>query len=94
MADETRSDSLDDVALRARKARNACPFLTAKQTAFHLGLSPSTLKTMRAQGRGPVCRLHGRSWFYHVTDIEIWSVSRQKGQVIGLSAESKPERPL
>ena len=77
------SDSVDDVGLRARKARDACPFLTTKQTAFHLGLSPNTLKTMRAQGRGPVCRLHGRSWFYHVIDIEAWSNAHRKGQFNG-----------
>lgn len=70
---------LDDTAARARKARETCPFLTAKQTAFHLGLAPSTLKGMRAEGRGPACRLHGRAWYYHIDDIEAWSNARRKG---------------
>jgi hypothetical protein len=80
MTDMIASNSIDDVALRAREARAACPFLTTKQTAFHLGISPTTLKTMRGQGRGPVCRLHGRSWFYHVIDIETWSNAHRKGE--------------
>lgn len=42
---------MDDTADRAQRARETCPFLTAKQTAFHLGLSPSTMKGMRAEGR-------------------------------------------
>ncbi|MBA4760889.1 helix-turn-helix domain-containing protein [Sphingomonas sp.] len=69
----------DDTAVRAQKARETCPFLTTKQTAFHLGLAPSTLKGMRAEGRGPVCRLHGRAWYYHIDDIEAWSKARRKG---------------
>lgn len=69
----------DDAAIRAQKARETCPFLTTKQTAFHLGLAPSTLKGMRAEGRGPVCRLHGRAWYYHIDDIETWSKARCKG---------------
>ena len=70
---------MDDTALRAAKARSTCPFLTAKETAFHLRLAPSTLKGMRAEGRGPACRLHGRAWYYHIDDIEAWSNARKKG---------------
>jgi len=68
-----------DTSARAQKAREICPFLTAKQAAFHLGLAPSTLKGMRAAGRGPVCRLHGRAWYYHIDDIEAWSNAGRKG---------------
>lgn len=70
---------MDDTVDRARKARETCPFLTAKETAFHLRLAPSTLKGMRAEGRGPVCRLHGRAWYYHIDDIEAWSNAARKG---------------
>jgi hypothetical protein len=70
---------MDDVAARAKTARQICPFLTAKQAAFHLGLAPSTLKGMRAENRGPICRLHGRAWYYHIDDIESWSNARRKG---------------
>ena len=34
----------DDAAARAKAARESCPFLTAKQTAFHLGIARSTLQ--------------------------------------------------
>jgi excisionase family DNA binding protein len=70
---------MDDVAERAKAARATCPFLTAKQAAFHLGLAYSTMKTLRAEGRGPACRLHGRTWRYHIDDIEAWSNSRRRG---------------
>lgn len=69
----------DDVARRAQVARETCPFLTAKQAAFHLGLAYSTLKAMRLKGTGPLCRLHGRTWRYHIDDIEAWSKARTRG---------------
>jgi len=68
-----------DTAARARQAREICPFLTAKQAAFHLGLAASSLKGMRSEGRGPACRLHGRAWYYHIDDIEAWSNAHRKG---------------
>ena len=70
---------MNDSAERARAARTTNPFLTAKQTAFHLGLAYSTLKAMRARGKGPRCRLHGRTWRYHIDDIEVWSTACAKG---------------
>lgn len=70
---------MSDLAIRAHAARTTNPFLTAKQAAFHLGLAYSTLKAMRASGRGPKCRLHGRTWRYHIDDIETWSSSRTAG---------------
>lgn len=70
---------MDDTARRAQAARETCPFLTAKQAAFHLGLSCSTLKAMRAGGKGPRCRLHGRTWRYHVDDLEAWSQAHATG---------------
>jgi excisionase family DNA binding protein len=70
---------MDDTAARAAAARKACPFLTAKEAAFHLGLAYSTLKAMRSAGKGPVCRLHGRTWRYHIDDIEAWSKAQSRG---------------
>jgi hypothetical protein len=69
----------DDTAARAQRARATCPFLTTQQTAFHLGLAARSLKRMRAEGRGPVCRLHGRAWYYHIDDIEAWSNAHKRG---------------
>ena len=69
---------MDDIARRAQ-ARLTCPFLTAKQAAFHLGLSCSTLKALRAAGKGPRCRRHGRTWRYHVDDLEAWSQADMRG---------------
>lgn len=69
---------MDDVAVRAQAARETCPFLTAKQAAFHLGLSYWTLKRYRQVGAGPKCRRHGRTWRYHIEDIAAWSESRSR----------------
>ena len=66
---------------RAYVAGRVCPFLTTKQAAFHLGLAVITLRKMRASGRGPRCRLHGRTWRYHVDDLEDWSTSHAHGEV-------------
>lgn len=70
---------MDDATERARRARETCPFLTTKQAAFHLGLSPATLKDMRLENRGPVCRSHGRAMRYHIDDLEAWSNARRRG---------------
>jgi hypothetical protein len=70
---------MSDLAERAQAARLACPFLNAKQAAFHLGIAEPTLRAMRAIGTGPRCRLHGRTYRYHIDDIEAWSAARAKG---------------
>jgi len=76
-------DRAKDIAARAQGARETCPFLTAKQAAFHLGLAYSTLKRLRRTGKGPKCRLHGRTWRYHIDDIEAWSTARVCGGAHG-----------
>lgn len=58
---------------RARRARSASPFLTSKQTAFYLGISPATLKALRARRAGPPARRHCRTLRYHIDDIDAWS---------------------
>ncbi len=71
---------MDDTARRAQAARETCPFLTAKQAAFHLGLSRTALKEMRMRGTGPLCRMHGRTWRYHIDDLEAWSKAHARGE--------------
>ncbi|QGN54089.1 AlpA family transcriptional regulator [Novosphingobium sp. Gsoil 351] len=70
---------MDDDAHRAQAARQTCPFLTAKQTAFYLGIAPGTLKDLRLHAAGPRGRLHGGAWRYHINDIEAWSNARSRG---------------
>lgn len=70
---------MNNTAARAQAAREACPFLTAKQAAFYLALAASTLKAMRADGKGPLCRLHGRTWRYHIDDLDAWSKAAVRG---------------
>lgn len=70
---------MDKTAERAAAARQTCPYLTSKQAAYHLGIAYSTLRALRAAGRAPVGRLHGRTWRYHIDDIEAWSKARASG---------------
>ena len=70
---------MDDTADRARAARSTCPYLTSKQAAYHLGIAYSTLRALRRDGRAPVGRRHGRTWRYHIDDIEAWSKGRSGG---------------
>ncbi len=67
---------MDDTATRAQAARSTCPYLTSKQAAYHLGIAYSTLRALRRAGRAPVGRRHGRTWRYHIDDIEAWSNGR------------------
>ncbi|MBW4332239.1 helix-turn-helix domain-containing protein [Stakelama sp. CBK3Z-3] len=64
---------MDDENARAAIAREGCPYLNTGQAAFHLGLSPRTLETMRRTGRGPRFRRHGGSVRYHINDLDGWS---------------------
>lgn len=73
------AERMTDTADRVRAACATNPFLTAKQAAFHLGVAYSTLKDMRAAGKGPPCRLHGRTWRYHIDELEAWSKARMAG---------------
>ena len=81
--DDDATDRQDDaskaLAARVKIARETCPYLTAKQAAFHLGIGAATLKRLRLQGRGPLGRLHGGSWRYHIDDLDAWSVARKSG---------------
>jgi hypothetical protein len=43
-------------------------------------LADSTLRKLRAEGRGPLARRHGRGWRYHIDDIESWSLARSAGE--------------
>ncbi|MBY8821058.1 helix-turn-helix domain-containing protein [Sphingomonas colocasiae] len=57
----------------AAKAREGSPFLTTKQAAFYLGVSPRTLQDMRTDGRGPPYHRHGRSVRYHASELIEWA---------------------
>lgn len=64
---------------RAEFARETRPFLTAKQVAFHIGVSLTTLRRMRNSNTGPRCRLHGATWVYHIDDLHAWSLAQTRG---------------
>ncbi len=64
---------MEDANIRAATARKGCPYLNTEQAAYHLGLSPRTLQTMRRTGKGPRFRRHGSLVRYHIDDLGDWS---------------------
>lgn len=69
---------MDDDATRAANAKKGSPFLSTKQAAHYISLSPRTLERMRRTGEGPRYRKHGRYVRYHIAELDAWSDSRAK----------------
>lgn len=55
------------------------PYLNTPQAAHYLGMSARKLEKMRRRGGGPRYRRHGRLVFYHIDDLEAWSLSTAAG---------------
>ena len=51
------------------------PYLNTRQAAHRLGMTARHLERMRSNGTGPRFRRHGRNVFYHIDDLEAWSLS-------------------
>jgi len=51
------------------------PYLNTRQAAHRLGMTVRHLERMRSNGTGPRFRRHGRLVFYHIDDLEAWSLS-------------------
>ena len=73
---------MDDDATRAANAKKGSPFLSTKQAAHYIGLSPRTLERMRRTGEGPRYRKHGRYVRYHIAELDVWSDSRAKTRTV------------
>ena len=58
-----------------RKDHADRPYLNTRQAAHRLGMSARKLEKMRGSGTGPRFRRHGRLVFYHIDDLETWSLS-------------------
>jgi hypothetical protein len=56
------------------------PYLNTRQAAHRLCISARKLEAMRSAGNGPRFRRHGRLVFYHVDDLETWSLSTSSGE--------------
>ena len=67
---------MDEDIDRAGVARRGSPYLTARQAAFFLRMSPRSLQRLRAAGEGPFVRVHIRMVLYHIDDLESWSRTR------------------
>jgi len=63
---------------KALTARQGSPFLTTKEAAHYLRLSPRTLEKMRVTGSGPNYRKHGRYVRYNINDLNAWSENGRK----------------
>lgn len=51
------------------------PYLNTRQTAHYLHVSVRFLERLRRCGGGPRFRRHGRFVFYHLDDVEAWSLA-------------------
>lgn len=74
---------MDDIYLRAERARSRSPFLNTAQAAFYLSLSPRLLERMRRRGGGPPFRRHCRYVHYHVDDLIAWSQAMRAERMDG-----------
>jgi hypothetical protein len=63
----------DDDVERAQAARSGNPYLTTRQAAHYLSMSPRTLQRLRVAGKGPRTRRHTRTVLYHIDDLDSWS---------------------
>jgi excisionase family DNA binding protein len=54
------------------------PFLTTREAATWLRLTPNTLEKWRVQGGGPAYRKHGRYVRYHLEDLVAWSEANKR----------------
>ena len=73
---------MDDDATRAANAKKGSPFLSTKQAAHYISLSPRTLERMRRTGEGPRYRKHGRYVRYHIAELDAWSDSHAKTRTV------------
>jgi hypothetical protein len=84
IAESFRADLLQTLnrikrpAATAPSARQACAYLTGRQAAGLLGLSPRTLESWRLTGEGPPFMKFGRKVVYAVDDLRAWTEERRR----------------
>lgn len=71
---------------RADATHVAGPFLNTAQAARYLCVATRTLEEMRKHGEGPPFRKHGRLVFYHITDIDAWSLANTRNSFMCVPA--------
>ncbi len=54
------------------------PYLTTRQAAEYLNLSPRTMEGFRVRGGGPEFHKFGRKVLYRSDDLELWAESRKR----------------
>ena len=54
------------------------PYMTCRETAAFLGLSPRSLDRRRVSGEGPAFRKFGGSVRYARADLDAWADSRRR----------------
>jgi excisionase family DNA binding protein len=73
-----RAGGKAQMAADDRKSTSDKPFLTTKEAAAWLGLTPNTLEKWRVHGGGPAYRKHGRYVRYHMEDLVAWSEANKR----------------
>ncbi len=67
------------------------PLLTQEQAAAYLQISPTTLKTYRTRGGGPVATLAGRAVRYRLEDLDAWTTRESRTPVPAAALAAKAE---
>lgn len=62
-----------------QKPGRTSPYLNTRQAAHYLQVSVRFLERLRRRGGGPRFRRHGRFVFYHLDDVDAWSLASAGG---------------
>lgn len=63
----------------AEQRGRTSPYLNTRQAAHYLQVSVRFLERLRRLGSGPRFRRHGRFVFYHLDDVDAWSLASAGG---------------
>lgn len=72
----------DDMVARALQAKRGSPFLNTAQAAAYLKISSELLKKLRTNGEGPLFRRHCRYVWYHIADLDAWSIANSARKIV------------
>lgn len=80
---QDRDAHLQVLELLPPTSTDAPEVLDVRRASHIVGLSPSTLNTLRSRGGGPPYVKMGRRVFYRVKDLRVWRDARLRSNTAG-----------